>query len=164
MAAPSSQRQQPRCHISQAKGGGATSLFPLQISACIGLIFDHLRFQCDAGVATYKMFDQLYQPPTEIMVLGCGCSIESEATAQVSHLFNITQVSHVRAMCGSRGGTRGPDPPHPPPKKNHKNIEVLSNSGPDPLKVTRLPNQHSMLAIIRTPAKRHLNGVSLAGR
>ena len=88
------------------------------------------------------MFDQLYQPPTEIMVLGCGCSIESEATAQVSHLFNITQVSDVHTMCGSRGGGgRG----FGPPLKNHKNIGVLSNSGPDPLKVTKLPSQHSML-------------------
>ena len=35
-------------------------------------------------------------------------------------------------MCGSRGGTGGPDPP--PPLKNHKNIWFLSNTGPDPLK------------------------------
>ena len=34
-------------------------------------------------------------------------------------------------MCGSRGGTGGPDPP--PPEKNHRNIG-LCNSGPDPLK------------------------------
>ena len=33
----------------------------------------------------------------------------------------------------------------PPPLKNHKNIGFLSNSGPDPLKTTKLPSQHSML-------------------
>ena len=49
-------------------------------------------FQCNAGVATYKMFEQLNRPPTKLMLLGCGCSTESEATAQVSHLFNVTQV------------------------------------------------------------------------
>ena len=32
-----------------------------------------------------------------------------------------------------------------PPMKNHKNIGSLSNSGPDPLKITKLPSQHSML-------------------
>ena len=34
-------------------------------------------------------------------------------------------------MCGSRGGTRGPDPP---PLKKHTNLRFVSNSGPDPLK------------------------------
>ena len=38
------------------------------------------------------MFEYLQEPPTKIMLLGCGCSTESEVTAQVSHLFNITQV------------------------------------------------------------------------
>ena len=32
-----------------------------------------------------------------------------------------------------------------PPAKNHKNIGFLSISGPDPLKITKLPSQHSML-------------------
>ena len=37
---------------------------------------------------------------------------------------------NVRAMCGSIGGTGGPDP-----LKNHKHIgRFRSNSGPDPLK------------------------------
>ena len=46
-------------------------------------------------------------------------------------------------MCGSRGGTGGPDPP-PPLLKNHKNIGFLSNCGLDHLKITKLPSQHSM--------------------
>ena len=49
-------------------------------------------FQCNAGVAAFKMFEHLQKPPTKVMLLGCGCSIESEATAQISHLFNLTQV------------------------------------------------------------------------
>ena len=32
-----------------------------------------------------------------------------------------------------------------PPLKNHKNIGFSSNTGPDPLKITKLPSQHSML-------------------
>ena len=33
----------------------------------------------------------------------------------------------------------------PPPPKNHTNIGFLSITGLDPLKNTKLPNQHSML-------------------
>ena len=43
-------------------------------------------------------------------------------------------------MHRSRGDDMGPDP-----LKNHKNIGLLSNTGPDPLKITKLPSQHSML-------------------
>ena len=57
-------------------------------------------------------------------------------------------------MCGSRGGGRGSGPP----LNNRKNIGFLSNTGLDPLKITKMPSQHSMLG------HRHLNGFSLAGR
>ena len=62
-------------------------------------------------------------------------------------------------MRGSIGGTGGPDPPPPLPVKNHKNIESLSNTGPDPLKKSQsYMYQASIqcLAIICPPAKRHL--------
>ena len=60
-----------------------------------------------------------------------------------------------------RGGTGGPDPP---PPENHKNIGFLSNTGPNSLKITKLPSQIQCSPIIGTPAKRHLNGILLAGR
>ena len=41
-------------------------------------------------------------------------------------------------------GVRLPPPP-PPPGKLQKNIGFLSNTGPNPLKITKLPIQHSML-------------------
>ena len=63
-------------------------------------------------------------------------------------------------MGGSRGGTGVPDPP--PPLKIHKNIGFLNKTATDPLKVTKLPSKHSMIGHHR-PAKRHLNGASLAG-
>ena len=44
-------------------------------------------------------------------------------------------------MCGSRGGTGGPGPSW----KITKNIGFLSKTGPDPLKIAKLPSQHSML-------------------
>ena len=43
-------------------------------------------------------------------------------------------------MCESRRG-----PGSGSSLKNHKNIGFLSNIGPDPLKITKLPSLHSML-------------------
>ena len=40
--------------------------------------------------------------------------------------------------------TGGPDP-----LKNHKNIGFPSNIDPDPLKITKLPSQHSMVGHYR---------------
>ena len=52
----------------------------------------------------------------------------------------------------------------PPPPKNHKNIEFLSNTGPDPLKFLKLPSQHSTLGHRRQASETPFKGVSLAGR
>ena len=71
----------------------------------------------------------------------------------------------VWCMCGSRWRTEGLDP-----QDNYKNIGFVIKTGPDPLKITKLPIQHSMFGTIGLPVKRHLtvkrhlNGVSLAGR
>ena len=43
-------------------------------------------------------------------------------------------------MGGSRGGAADPDP-----LKNYKNIGSPRNTGPDPLKITQIPSQPSML-------------------
>ena len=78
------------------------------------------------------------------------------------HLIcTITLFHGYYPMCRSRGGTGGPDPP---PLENYKNIGFLSNTSPDPLKITKLPINHSMLGHLRPASECHLNGVSLAGR
>ena len=65
-------------------------------------------------------------------------------------------------MCGARGGGGGGGNRWSDPHwKNTKNIGFLSNTGPDPLKITKLPSQHSMFGHYR-PAS--VNGVSLVGR
>ena len=51
----------------------------------------------------------------------------------------FTQVGDFK--CGSRGWDRRSGPP----LENYKNIGFLSNTGLDPLKITKLPSQHSML-------------------
>ena len=48
--------------------------------------------------------------------------------------------------------------------ENYNNIGFLSNTSPDPLKITKLPIQHPMLGHQQPASERHLNGVSLAGR
>ena len=62
-----------------------------------------------------------------------------------------------------RGSRRGSDP-----LKNRKNIGFLSNTGLDLLKFSKFSKLSEAsiqwLAIIGTQAKRHLNGVSFAGR
>ena len=45
---------------------------------------------------------------------------------------------HVRIQ---RGGGRGSGPP----LENYKNIGLFSNTGPDPLKIVKLPSQLSIL-------------------
>ena len=57
------------------------------------------------------------------------------------------------------GGTGGPDRP----LKNHQNIGFLSNTGPDPLKVRKLPNRYSMLGHHLHARETSFNGVLLAG-
>ena len=71
--------------------------------------------------------------------------------------FNTVQTYNMRGSRG--GGTGGLDPP---PLKNHKYIGFLSNTGPDPLKITKLPSQHSMLGHHRHASETPFNGVSLA--
>ena len=53
--------------------------------------------------------------------------------------------------------------PPPPPWKITK-IGFLSSTGPDPMEITKLPSQHSMLGHHRHASESPLNGVSLAGR
>ena len=52
---------------------------------------------------------------------------------------------------GGGGGTGG--------LKNHKNIEFLSNTGPDPLEFSKLPSQHSTLGHHRHASETSFKGV-----
>ncbi|XP_052778520.1 gamma-aminobutyric acid type B receptor subunit 1-like [Mya arenaria] len=55
---------------------------------------DIIDSKCDPGVAVFRMTEMLHTGPQYVMVLGDGCSVVSEATAQVSHLYNVTQLSY----------------------------------------------------------------------
>ena len=56
-------------------------------------------------------------------------------------------------MRGSRGGDRGSAPPPPPPIEKSQKLRVSSNTGPDPLEVTKLPSQYSMSGYHRPASK-----------
>ncbi|ESO00612.1 hypothetical protein HELRODRAFT_175584 [Helobdella robusta] len=53
------------------------------------------QHQCDAGLGTDLLYRDLYTPPIKTLVLGAGCSDVSQATAQVSHLWNVIQFMRV---------------------------------------------------------------------
>ena len=79
----------------------------------------------------------------------------------------IGPIVYVDIMCGSRGGGGG-GRGSGLPLENHKNIGFLSNTGPDPLKITKLPSQQSMKGHHRnaseTPFKWRFAGGSMMAR
>ena len=91
------------------------------------------------------------------------CASGEDPDAQSDQSFTVS-MHRSRRDGGMEGGPDHPPPPPPPPSlKNHKNIGFLSNTGLDPLKITKLSSQHSMLGhhwhASETPFKWH----SLAG-
>ena len=78
--------------------------------------------------------------------------------------FNIREtVKHTCYMRGSRGGDRGSGPPPPPGKLQKYRVPLQYWSGSFE-KSQSYQASIPCWAIIGPPAKRHLNGVSLAGR
>ena len=65
-------------------------------------------------------------------------------------------VTQRRIHAGILRGDRGSGSP----LKNHKNIGFLSKASPVPLKITKLPCQHSMLGHHRHASERHLMKLS----
>ena len=56
----------------------------------------HDNTQCDRTAALNGFFTQLLQPPqNKLALIGSGCSVATEATAQIAHYYNITQVGTV---------------------------------------------------------------------
>ena len=67
----------------------------------------------------------------------CDCSVYTTSDGS-------TPAQMFQSCADPEGGGQGVRNP-PPPLKNCKNIGFLSNSGLDPLKITKLPSQNSML-------------------
>lgn len=52
----------------------------------------YFSVQCERTTSLEALHAGLFEPPTKIAVVGSGCSVATEATAEVSHFYNITQV------------------------------------------------------------------------
>ena len=79
---------------------------------------------------TYQVYTKVYEAVT-------AAAVEKAATIALS----IRDMYRMRGSRRGGGGVRGADPP-----ESLKNIGFHSNIGPDPLKITKLPNHHSMLS------------------
>ena len=72
--------------------------------------------------------------------------------------YHIIELQMPRRMCGSRGGPGVRTLP-----EKSQNIGFLINTGPDPLKITKLPIQHSMLDNQQPASETPFKWRSLAG-
>ena len=48
--------------------------------------------QCNRTIAFNALFNQMLLGPTKVALIGSGCSVATEPTAEVSQFYNITQV------------------------------------------------------------------------
>ena len=56
-----------------------------------------LSIQCHRGQSLNAFFDGIQSGPVKLAVVGCGCSIATEPVAEISHQWNISQVTSVDA-------------------------------------------------------------------
>ena len=86
------------------------------------------------------------------------CRTKADAHDKMGFQYISISVDIVRSHARIHRGDRGSGPP--PHLKNHKNIEFLSNTGPDPLKFSKTTKPAYHQNASETPFK----GVSLVGR
>ena len=86
-------------------------------------------------------------------------SLINVAFHQGLHCLQNNTFMGFQSMCGSiRGGQRVQT------REKSQKYRVFSNTGPDSLKITALPSQHSMLGHQRPAIETPFNGDLLAGR
>ena len=58
--------------------------------------------QCDRTIALDALFKQLLSEDniSKLAVVGCGCSVATEPTAEVSHYYNVTHISIIHVLQG----------------------------------------------------------------
>ena len=61
-----------------------------------------ILIQCETygTTALDALYTELLQPPTKLGIIGSGCSLATEPTAQISHYYNITHVRSVVLFIG----------------------------------------------------------------
>ena len=79
---------------------------------------------------------------------------ETQASMRIVKMTNNTYNKyHFLMKTGSHGRIQRGDRGSGPPMKNHKNIGFPSILDPDPLKITKLPSQHSSVCHYRHACK-----------
>ncbi len=58
----------------------------------------YILLQCNRQVAMSSFFSSILQPPVKLAVIGGGCSVATEPTAELSYFYNLTQVSEWTRM------------------------------------------------------------------
>ncbi len=48
--------------------------------------------QCNRQTSHAAFFTQMFQPPVKLGIIGAGCSVATEAVAEVAYYYNLTQV------------------------------------------------------------------------
>ena len=59
--------------------------------------------QCDRTVSLNELFHQLLHEPKKLAIIGSGCSVATEPSAETVHFYNITQVSFVESLVNNVG-------------------------------------------------------------
>ena len=135
-----------------------------------GLVYNTLLLRCcrsgfnsdvvaclpvDPNTNTHT-FNHNFQRQKQVSMTAGNVTITVHRPTQGKTRFSIPQLSlHDNSRhrsCEDPEGGQGVPPP--PPLENYKNIRFLSNIGPDSLKITKLPIQHSMLGHHRPASER----------
>ncbi len=58
--------------------------------------------QCSRGTSLDAFFRDFQSEPTNIALVGCGCSVATEAVAEISHHWNISQVHSILPFYGCK--------------------------------------------------------------
>ena len=61
-----------------------------------------LHLQCNRTEALDGLFTQLWTGPKKLALLGAGCSVATEPTAEISHYYNIAQVDYSQTFVSSQ--------------------------------------------------------------
>ena len=54
--------------------------------------------QCNRTLSFDALHSQILHEPKKVAIIGSGCSVATEAAAEVSHYYNITQVNWVYCL------------------------------------------------------------------
>ena len=122
------------------------SMLPVIDCSMLNCIKRYLSYGASDIIAYWSLKKFFFDFSTKAFVVG---------TQKNSLIETVVLLSTHNKSCADPeggGGAGGPDPP-----EKSQNIGFLSNSGLDPLKITKLPSQHSMLGHHRhaseTPCK-----------